>query len=156
VLAVEIGLNEACRKLDVPIPTGKSWARRGGWQLPKRPGGRPGRTLSASSLNPIADALVATHKEFEQRTKSGLARATARAAEATAKAAKPLEVSNTSQLRDLAASAARTFGWDNKDKPGVQLNQQFVLTHEQIERIKEAATRMIHTRSLLLAKGKKQ
>jgi uncharacterized protein YjcR len=43
MLALEIGLNEACRKLGVPIPTGKSWARRGGWQLPKRPGGRPGR-----------------------------------------------------------------------------------------------------------------
>jgi hypothetical protein len=52
MLAVEIGLNDACRKLDVPIPTGKSWARRGGWQLPKRPGGRPGRTLSASVCIP--------------------------------------------------------------------------------------------------------
>jgi hypothetical protein len=33
----------------------------------------------------------------------------------------PLDVSNTSQLRDLAQSAARIFGWDS-DKPGVQLN----------------------------------
>jgi hypothetical protein len=46
MLATEIGLNAACRKLDVPIPTGKSWARRGDWQLPKRPGGRPCRTLT--------------------------------------------------------------------------------------------------------------
>jgi len=156
MLAVEIGLNEACRKLDVPIPTGKSWARRGGWRLPKRPGGRPGRTLSASSLNPIADALVATHKELEQRTKSGLARATARAAEATAKAAKPLGVSNTSQLRDLAVSAARIFGWDNKDKPGVQLNQQFVLTQEQIERIREAADADDPYKKPAISEGKKQ
>jgi hypothetical protein len=44
----------------------------------------------------------------------------------------------TAQLRDLAASAARIFGWDS-DKPGVQLNQQFVLTQEQIDRIGEAA-----------------
>jgi hypothetical protein len=40
-------------------------------------------------------------------------------------------------LRDLAQSAARIFGWDNNDKPGVQLNQQFVITQEQLERIRQ-------------------
>jgi hypothetical protein len=50
----------------------------------------------------------------------------------------PLEVGNTSHLQDLAASAARIFGWAS-DKPGVQLNQQLVLTQEQIDRIREAA-----------------
>jgi len=135
MLAVEIGLNEACRKLDVPIPTGKSWARRGGWKLPKRPGGRPCRTLSASSLNPIADALVTTHKEFETTTKTALMQTTAKAAEHAAQKP-PLEVSNTSQLRDLAQSAARIFGWDS-GKPGVQLNQQFVISQEQLEQIRQ-------------------
>jgi hypothetical protein len=48
----------------------------------------------------------------------------------------PLDVSNTSQLRDLAQSAARVFGWDNNDKPGVQLNQQFVISQEQLEQIR--------------------
>jgi len=80
----------------------------------------------------------ATHKELDSRTKTALAQATARAAEAAATAAEPLQVSNKGHLRDLAASAARIFGWDS-DKPGVQLNQQFVLTQEQIERIREAA-----------------
>jgi hypothetical protein len=138
MLSLEIGLNAACRKLDVPIPTGKSWARRGGWQLPKRPGGRPGRTLTASSastLHPIADALVATHKELEERTKSGLARATARAAEAAGTAAEPLQVTNTAHLRDLAQSAARIFGWDSDKKPGVQLNT-LVITTEQLQKIR--------------------
>jgi uncharacterized linocin/CFP29 family protein len=46
-------------------------------------------------------------------------------------------VSNTSQLRDLAQSAARIFGWDNNDKPGVQLNQQFVISQEQLEQIRQ-------------------
>jgi hypothetical protein len=55
----------------------------------------------------------------------------------TGEAPKPLEVSNTSQLRDLAASAARIFGWDKNDKPGVQLNQQFVITPEQLEQIRQ-------------------
>jgi hypothetical protein len=136
MLAVEIGLNEACRKLDVPIPTGKSWARRGGWKLPKRPGGRPGHTLSASSLHPVAEVLVETHKELETKTKTGLMQTTAKAAEHAAEKP-PLDVSNTSQLRDLAQSAARIFGWDNNDKPGVQLNQQFVISQEQLERIRQ-------------------
>jgi hypothetical protein len=89
-----------------------------------------------ASLNPIADALVATHKELEERTKSGLAQATVRAAEAAATAVEPLPVSNTANLRDLAQSAARIFGWDNKDKPGVQLNQ-LCISAEQLEQIRQ-------------------
>jgi hypothetical protein len=33
-------------------------------------------------------------------------------------------------------SAARIFGWDS-DKPGVQLNQQFCITQEQLEQIRQ-------------------
>jgi hypothetical protein len=106
MLAVEIGLNEACRKLDVPIPTGKSWARRGGWKLPKRPGGRPGRTLSASSLHPIADALDATHKELADTARTSILQAVTNAARLVAK--KPgLDVSTVAQLRDLALALVR-------------------------------------------------
>ena len=70
-------------------------------------------------------------------TRTGLSSAVAKAAEQLA-TQPTLEVGNTSHLQDLAASAARIFGWDS-DKPGVQLNQQFVLTQEQIDRIREAA-----------------
>jgi hypothetical protein len=139
MLAVEIGLNEACRKLDVPIPTGKSWARRGGWKLPKRLGGRPVRTLpasTASSLHPIADALVSTHKELDSRTKTALAQATTRAAEAAAQAVEPLPVSNTSHLRDLASAAAGLFGW-NAGGVTVNANQALVVTAEQLEQIRQ-------------------
>ena len=109
MLALEIGLNAACRKLDVPIPTGKSWARRGGWRLPKRPGGRPGRTLSASSLHPIADTLVETHKELEDRTKTGPAQATAKASEHAAEQDGAANLNCSGKLRDLASAAARVF-----------------------------------------------
>jgi hypothetical protein len=140
MLAMEIGLNAACRKLGVPIPTGKSWARRGGWKLPKRSGGRPCRTLSASSessLHPIADALVSTHKELDSRTKTALAQATARAAESAAQAAEPLPVSNTAHLRDLAQSAARIFGWDSDKKPPGDTYNTLVITQEQLEQIRQ-------------------
>jgi hypothetical protein len=80
--------------------------------------------------------LLATHKELEDRTKTGLAQATARAAEAAAKAAKPLEVSSTAQLRDLAASAARVFGWDKGPQTAVQVNAGFKLTMEQLEQMR--------------------
>jgi hypothetical protein len=139
MLALEIGLNAACRKLDVPIPTGKSWARRGGWKLPKRPGGRPGRALtasSASSLHPIADALVATQKELESKTKTALMQTTAKAA-ADAAQKPPLEVSNTSQLRDLVAGASRLFGWDQAKQQQGDTHNTLVITKEQLEWIQE-------------------
>jgi hypothetical protein len=106
MLATEIGLNAACRKLGVPIPTGKSWARRGGWKLPKRPGGRPQRTLEASSLHPIADALDATHKELADTARTSILQAVTNAAKLVAK--KPgLDVSTVAQLRDLALALVR-------------------------------------------------
>jgi hypothetical protein len=106
MLAMEIGLNAACRKLGVPIPTGKSWARRGGWKLPKRPGGRPQRTIEASSLNPIADALDATHKELADTARTSILQAVTNAAKLVAK--KPgLDVTTVAQLRDLASALVR-------------------------------------------------
>jgi hypothetical protein len=106
MLAVEIGLNEACRKLHVPIPTGKSWARRGGWKLPKRKGGRPQRTLDASSLHPIADALDATHKELADTARTSILQAVTNSAKLVAE--KPgLDISTVAQLRDLALALVR-------------------------------------------------
>jgi hypothetical protein len=106
MLATEIGLNAACRKLDVPIPTGKSWARRGGWKLPKRSGGRPQRTIEASSLHPIADALDATHDELADTARTSILQAVTNAAKLVAK--KPgLDVSTVAQLRDLASALVR-------------------------------------------------
>jgi len=43
---------------------------------------------------------------------------------------------SNAHLRDLAQSAARIFGWDS-DKPGVQLNQQFCISQEQLEEIRQ-------------------
>jgi hypothetical protein len=121
MLAMEIGLNEACRRMNIPIPTGKSWARRGGWKLPKRPGGRPQRTIEASSLHPIADALDATHKELEGTTKTALMQTLSKAAKKVARK-QALDVSNTAQLRDICLAAARMFGWDGDGKATVTMN----------------------------------
>jgi hypothetical protein len=123
LLAMEIGLNEACRKLGVPIPTGKSWARRGGWKLPKRTGGRPSRALSASSassLHPIADALDATH-ELEEVTKTSLAQAIAKAAKAVARKG-ALDVESITQLKDAIQAAEKLFGWAGKEQTSVTVN----------------------------------
>jgi hypothetical protein len=38
--------------------------------------------------------------------------------------------------RNETVKRFRIFGWDNNDKPGVQLNQQFVITQEQLEQIR--------------------
>jgi Putative ATPase subunit of terminase (gpP-like) len=136
VLAIELGAREAARRLGLNPNTVLSWAKRDNWELPNRRGGATKASANAITLqSKPGDVLLATHKELGERTKSGLARATARAAEAAATAVEPLPVSNTARLRDLAASAARIFGWDS-DKPGVQLNQQFCISQEQLEQIR--------------------
>jgi hypothetical protein len=49
----------------------------------------------------------------------------------------PLDVSNASQLRDLAQSAARIFGWDKSlASPAVHFNQ-LCITQEQLEQIRQ-------------------
>ena len=93
---------------------------------------QPCRGFKTSSC----EAYHATHKELGERTKSGLARATARAAEAAGIAEKPIDVSNTAHLRDLAQSAARIFGWDNGGVT-VNANQALVVTAEQLEQIRQ-------------------
>jgi hypothetical protein len=133
VFAIELGAREAARRTGVNENTILSWSRRYKWHLSKRTGGPKAIELQSKP----GDVLIASHKELEDATKTGLMLTAAKAATKVAQNP-PLEVANTSQLRDLAASAARIFGWDS-DKPGVQLNQQFVLTPEQIERIREAA-----------------
>jgi hypothetical protein len=134
MLAMEIGLNAACRKLDMPIPTGKSWARRGGWKLPKRPGGRPQQTYEASSLHPVADALDATHKELEEGTKTALIQTLHKASQAVARKG-PLDITNMAQFRDACLSAARMFGWDGNAQPSVTYygddNRKIVICDEE-------------------------
>jgi hypothetical protein len=117
MLAMEIGLNAACRRLGIPIPTGKSWARRGKWKLPKRTGGRPGRSLATSQLDanrdanqmPIANALAQTHEELEQRGKGAVARAAVKSAEAFEK----LPIPHPQALQQLASALGRVFQWSS-------------------------------------------
>jgi Putative ATPase subunit of terminase (gpP-like) len=135
VLAIELGAREAARRLGLNEDTVCSWARRYKWNLPQRKNGRPGTDLASTLHARPGDVLLAEHKSLETRTKSALARATVAAAEHVS-TQPPLEVQNPAQLRDLATSAARLFGWDS-DKPGVQLNQQFVISQEQLEQIRQ-------------------
>ena len=133
MLALEIGLNAASRKLGVPIPTGKSWAQRGGWKLPKRNGGGKPLELVASSPHPVADALVETHESLATATKTALAQTLAKAAQQVSKE-EALPVKNTAQLRDVCLAAARLFGWDGNAHPSVTYygddNRQMIVCDE--------------------------
>jgi len=136
VLAIELGAREAARRLKLNPNTVLSWARRYDWKLPdRRDIGRPAINPSALSLQ-SGDVLLDEHKRLEGQTKTALMQTAAKAATNAAQKP-PVDVSNTSHLRDLAASAARIFGWDKSDKPGVQLNQQFVISQEQLEQIRQ-------------------
>ena len=135
LLAMEIGASAAARKLGLNYNTVRSWAKRYNWgDLPER-AGRPA-IVPATDLQRPGDVLLQTHKELGERTKTGLAQATARAAEAAAKAEEPLQVSNTAHLRDLAQSAARIFGW-GEGGVTVNANQALVVTPEQLEQIRQ-------------------
>ena len=136
LLAMEIGASAAARKLGLNYNTVRSWAKRYNWgDLPER-AGRPA-IIPATDLQRPGDLLLQTHKELGERTKTGLAQATARAAEAAAKAEKPIDVSNTSHLRDLAAAAARLFGWGTTDKPQGNTYQTMIISPEQLEQIRQ-------------------
>ena len=83
MLAAEIGLNAAARKLGIPIPTAKSRAQRGHWNLPKRKrvGTRKVHPASLLHPEPVYAAQQATHEELEEQTKTGLMLALAKAAQ---------------------------------------------------------------------------
>ncbi len=135
MLATEIGLLAACRKVGLPIPTAKAWSRRGNWKLPRRHGGRPPKRFEVSSKYPVADALVETHKDLEAKTKTGLATAAAKAADHVQSLDGASTFGQSNKLRDLAASAARIFGWDKGPQTNVQVNTLKV-TQEQLAEIR--------------------
>jgi Putative ATPase subunit of terminase (gpP-like) len=136
VLAIELGAREAARRLGLNEDTVCSWARRYKWNLPQRKNGRPGTDLASTLHTPPGDVLLAEHKSLETKTKTALARATAAAAEHVS-TQPPLEVQTPAQLRDLATSAARIFGWDKPlSGPAVQFNQ-LCITQEQLEQIRQ-------------------
>jgi hypothetical protein len=131
VLAIELGAREAARRTGVNENTILSWSRRYKWNLPKRTGGP--KTIELQSKP--GDVLIASHKELEGATKTGLMQTTAKAATHAAQKP-PLDVSNTSQLRDLAQSAARIFGW-GEGGTTVHANQALIVTQEQLEQIRQ-------------------
>ena len=79
--------------------------------------------------------LIATHKELEAKTKTGLSIAAAKAAEQAAGQDGATNLNCSGKLRDLAAAAARVFGWDNDKGSAVTLNQ-VVVSMEQLEQIR--------------------
>src|SRR6266480_6495510 len=133
ILAIELGVPEAARRLGLNRNTVHSWARRYNWDLPKR-AGRPGIVPARDLHTKPGDVLIATHRELEGRTKTGLAQATAKASEHAAKQDGATNLNCSGKLRDLASAAARVFAWD-ADKPNVQFNQ-LVVTQEQLEQIR--------------------
>lgn len=129
VLAIELGAREAARRTGVNENTILSWSRRYKWNLPKRTGGPKAIELQSKP----GDVLIASHKELEGATKTGLMLTAAKAATHAAQKP-PLDVSNTSQFRDLANSSSRIFGWSTKAGPQTQFNQ-VVITDEQLREI---------------------
>jgi hypothetical protein len=132
MLAIEIGLNEAARRLGIPIPTAKSWARRGKWNLPRRKGGGRPKAYPVSSQHPVADALDASREELLDTASTAILRAIAKTATEAAKKG-ALDVATVSELSQLANALARARG--DKSQVNVAVSNQVglgvVVTEEQ-------------------------
>jgi hypothetical protein len=144
LLYMELGPTEAARRLSIPIGTVTKWASRYGWVCKNpKPAGRPHKhtvaDLSQLGVTP-SEALEQSHKNIATETRTQLAAATLRAARNAAAAEIP--VAATSHLKDLAAAAARVFGWDQQQRSGDTYNT-CVITQEQL-----AMIRSLHRASL--------
>src|SRR6266508_4150704 len=99
LLAIEMDVREAARRCGLSEDRVRKWSSRYKWLEKRAP---KQQQAAVTVVTNSGDVLLQSHKELEERTKSGLAKATARAAEAAAKSSEPLPVSNTAHLRDLA------------------------------------------------------
>ena len=99
------------------------------------------RIADSSSTNSVSFSLARTTKDFRRRDVRQQSRSFAPGINRETRPNSNRLLRNTSQLRDLAASAVRVFGWDS-DKPVVQLNQ-LVISQEQLKQIREARRAML-------------
>jgi hypothetical protein len=151
VLAIELGAREAARRLGIKESTVLSRAKRDKWNLPKRRGGATLKSAAAITLqSKPGDVLIASHKELEGATKTGLMLTAAKAATKAAQNP-PLVVSNTSQFRDLANSSSRIFGWNTKAGSQTQFNQ-VVISQEQLDQIRALRASMTEEQKEEIAK----
>lgn len=127
MLATEIGLNNAARRLGVPISTAKSWARRGKWQLPKRPGGRPQKTIEATGCMPVADAHAASREELLDAASTAILDMIAKTATRASKKG-ALDVATVAELNQLATALARARG--DQSQVNVAVNSRTVIVTE--------------------------
>jgi hypothetical protein len=82
-----------------------SWSSRYDWKLPKRNGG--GSSQAITSQASVGDALLADHKELEERGKSAIARASVKCAEVN----EALPLPDAQSLSQLANALGRVFQW---------------------------------------------
>lgn len=133
LLAIELGVREAARRCGLSEDRVRKWSSRYKWLEQKAP-----KQLEATVTTVTApgDVLLQTHKELEGRTKSGLSRATAKAADHAAEQDGAITWKESNKLRDLAASAARLFGWSDSQGPNVT-NNNLIVTQEQLQLMRE-------------------
>src|SRR5262249_22702540 len=147
MLAIEVGARAAARRLGINESTVLSRAKRGGWNLPKRKGGKT--IKSAIAITPQStpsEELIATHKELEGITKTGLMQTLAKAVQALAQK-DALTVETIGQFKDACLAAAKLFGWDGKPQAEININNQvgvgIVCTEEQRQRLIELREKLL-------------
>ena len=128
-------------RLGIPIPTAKSWARRGKWNLPRRKGGGRPKAYPVSSPHPVADALDASREELLDTASTAILRSIAKTATEAAKKG-ALDVATVSELSQLATALARARG--DKSEVNVAVNNQVgvVITEAKLQELRERLRRL--------------
>jgi uncharacterized protein YjcR len=117
MLAIQVGVREAARRLDLAESTVQSWSEREKWFAdPKKP---PTMLVATNATSP-AEELARELAKFENETKRGLALA---ARNMTAKAINaPLK--QAGNVHKVAQTAAIVHGWNTDRREGdvVEIN----------------------------------
>ncbi len=116
ILAMEIGLRPAARKLGLNEDTVCSWADREGWNIANiAKNGRPSvaSTLQASPADVLQNELA----RLERETKLSLAKSAARMSHEATEA----KLKQSSDVHNVAKTAAIVHRWDAKEQQSANI-----------------------------------
>jgi hypothetical protein len=124
VLAVAVGVREAARQMGISEDAVRQRSKREGWMacpkaLAQRALAKPVTSVSPDALSP-ADALVNVFRERKRRTKLGLSKYAAEAAERAGESDGDLALSRN--VRDVAAVHSTLWPEDHNERGILNVN----------------------------------
>jgi len=139
LLAIEIGLRAACRKLGINENTGRSWSVREGWfrETPLPPTHNTSKTIAAAtSATKPGDILLEELQKLSGQTKLRFARALVKGSKHFEQSTPTRIVRESQSLRQLVDSAATVHNWRERSQVNVATGVNFTVPDEVLERLR--------------------